>query len=92
MAVLSLTDAHLAYGHVALLDGASFALEVGERVGLIGRNGTGKSSLLKVLAGLERLDDGVVQATQGLRIRYVATFSWPVLLPYFVCWTFRTEL
>ena len=72
MAILSLSNAHLAYGHVALLDGASFALEGGERVGLIGRNGTGKSSLLKVLAGLERIDDGVVQAAQGLRVRYVA--------------------
>ncbi|HUP07615.1 MAG TPA: ATP-binding cassette domain-containing protein [Caldimonas sp.] len=72
MAILSISNAQLAYGHFALLDGASFALESGERVGLIGRNGTGKSSLLKVLAGLERLDDGIVQATQGLRIRYVA--------------------
>ena len=72
MAVLSVTNAHLAYGHVALLDGAGFALERGERIGLIGRNGTGKSSFLKVLAGLERLDDGLLQATQGLRVRYVA--------------------
>jgi ATP-binding cassette subfamily F protein uup len=72
MAVLTLTDAHLAYGHVPLLDGTSFALEAGERVGLIGRNGTGKSSLLKVLAGIERLDDGLLQAQQGLRVVYVA--------------------
>src|SRR4030095_15998907 len=72
MAVLSVSDAHLAYGHVALLDGAGFALERGERVGLIGRNRTGKSSLLKVLASLERLDDGLLQAMQGLRVRYVA--------------------
>jgi ATP-binding cassette subfamily F protein uup len=72
MAVLSLVDAHLAYGHVPLLDGAAFALEAGERVGLIGRNGTGKSSLLKVLAGIERLDDGLLQVQQGLRIVYVA--------------------
>ena len=71
MAVLSLVDAHLAYGHVPLLDGAAFALEAGERVGLIGRNGAGKSSLLKVLAGLERLDDGLLQAQQGLRSVYV---------------------
>jgi ABC transport system ATP-binding/permease protein len=71
MAVLSLSNAHLAYGHVALLDGAALALEAGERVGLIGRNGTGKSSLLKVIAGLEKLDDGLLQQTQGLRIRYV---------------------
>ncbi|HEV7575103.1 MAG TPA: ATP-binding cassette domain-containing protein [Caldimonas sp.] len=71
MAVLSLSNAHLAYGHVALLDGAALALEAGERIGLIGRNGTGKSSLLKVIAGLEKLDDGLLQQTQGLRIRYV---------------------
>jgi len=71
MAILSLSNAHLAYGHVALLDGAAFALEAGERLGLIGRNGAGKSSLLKLLAGLEKLDDGLLQMTQGLRICYV---------------------
>ena len=71
MAVLSLSNAHLAYGHVALLDGAALSLEAGERIGLIGRNGTGKSSLLKVVAGMEKLDDGLLQLTQGLRIRYV---------------------
>lgn len=72
MAVLSITNAHLAYGHVPLLDGAGLALEPGERIGLIGRNGAGKSSLLKVLAGIERLDDGLLQAQQGLRAVYVA--------------------
>ena len=72
MAVLSLSNARLAFGHVALLDNAAFSLELGERLGLIGRNGTGKSSLLKVIAGLDRLDDGLLQLTQGLRIRYVA--------------------
>ena len=71
MAVLSLTNAHLAFGHVPLLDGANFALETGERVGLIGRNGTGKSSLLKILAGLEKLDDGLLQLQQGLTTVYV---------------------
>ena len=71
MALLSLSNAHLAYGHVALLDAATLSLEAGERLGLIGRNGAGKSSLLKVIAGLERLDDGLLQLTQGLRIRYV---------------------
>ena len=72
MALLTLSDAHLAYGHVALLDGAGFALDAGERLGLIGRNGAGKSSLLKIVAGLERPDDGLLQQMQGLRIRYVA--------------------
>ncbi|MBL8352251.1 MAG: ATP-binding cassette domain-containing protein [Burkholderiaceae bacterium] len=72
MALLSLSNAHLAYGHVALLDATGLSLEAGERLGLIGRNGAGKSSLLKVIAGLEKLDDGLLQTTQGLRIRYVA--------------------
>jgi len=71
MAVLSISNAHLAFGHVALLDGASFSLEIGERVGLIGRNGTGKSSLLKILAGIEKLDDGLLQLQQGLTSVYV---------------------
>ena len=72
MALLSLSNAHLAFGHVALLDGAAFALEAGERLGLIGRNGAGKSSMLKIIAGLEKLDDGLLQMTQGVRICYVA--------------------
>ena len=72
MALLTLTDAHLAYGHVPLLEGAAMALEAGERVALIGRNGAGKSSLLKILAGLELPDDGVLQVQTGLRRVYVA--------------------
>ena len=71
MAILSLSNAHLAYGHVALLDGTAFSLESGERLGLIGRNGAGKSSMLKVIAGLEKLDEGLLQLSQGLRICYV---------------------
>ncbi|MEO8154298.1 MAG: ATP-binding cassette domain-containing protein [Rhizobacter sp.] len=71
MAVLSLSNAHLAFGHVALLDNAAFSLDTGERLGLIGRNGAGKSSLLKIIAGLEKPDDGLLQLTQGLRICYV---------------------
>jgi len=71
MAILSLSNAHLAFGHVALLDSAAFSLEIGERLGLIGRNGAGKSSMLKIIAGLEKLDDGLLQMTQGVRICYV---------------------
>ena len=71
MALLSLSNAHLAFGHVALLDNAAFSLEAGERLGLIGRNGAGKSSMLKIIAGLEKLDDGLLQMTQGVRICYV---------------------
>ncbi|MCU0773435.1 MAG: ATP-binding cassette domain-containing protein [Ideonella sp.] len=72
MALITLNDAHLAFGHVPLLDGASLAVETGERLGLIGRNGAGKSSLLKILAGLESPDDGQVQAQAGVRRVYVA--------------------
>ena len=79
MALLTLTDAHLAYGHVPLLDGAAMALEAGERVALIGRNGAGKSSLLKILAGLDKPDDGVLQMQTGLRRVYVA--QEPVFAP-----------
>jgi ATP-binding cassette subfamily F protein uup len=79
MALLTLTDAHLAFGHVPLLDGAAMALEAGERVALIGRNGAGKSSLLKILAGLDQPDDGALQLQTGLRRVYVA--QEPVFAP-----------
>ena len=72
MALITLLDAELAFGHVPLLDRAGLSIEAGERVGLIGRNGTGKSSLLKILAGLEKADDGTLQLRQGLRVAYVA--------------------
>ncbi len=72
MALITLLNAQLAFGHVPLLDHTDFALETGERVGLIGRNGAGKSSLLKILAGLEKADDGTLQLQQGLRSAYVA--------------------
>ncbi len=71
MAVISLSNAQLAFGHVALLDHAEFSLESGERVGLIGRNGTGKSSLLKTISGVSKLDDGLLVMQQGIKIAYV---------------------
>jgi ATP-binding cassette subfamily F protein uup len=71
MALITLLDAQLAFGDAALLDHADFALETQERVGLIGRNGAGKSSLLKILAGIEHADDGTLQLQQGLTIAYV---------------------
>ncbi|MBI2772581.1 MAG: ATP-binding cassette domain-containing protein [Burkholderiales bacterium] len=72
MALITLLDAQLAFGHVALLDHADFSLEAGERAGLIGRNGAGKSSMLKILAGLEKPDDGTLQMQTGVRVAYVA--------------------
>ena len=72
MALITILDAQLAFGHVALLDHADFSLESQERVGLIGRNGAGKSSMLKILGGLDKPDDGTTQVQNGLRIAYVA--------------------
>lgn len=71
MPYITLDNASLAYGHHALLDHASFQLDEGERVGLIGRNGAGKSSLLKVIAGTAKLDDGTVWRAPSARIVYV---------------------
>jgi ATP-binding cassette subfamily F protein uup len=71
MALLTLLDASLAFGHVALLDHAAMSLEAGERLGLIGRNGTGKSSLLRILSGLDQPDDGMLQVQQNVRRYYV---------------------
>ncbi|HEU0202203.1 MAG TPA: ATP-binding cassette domain-containing protein, partial [Burkholderiaceae bacterium] len=71
MPLVNLLDAQLAYGDVPLLDRAQLALDDGERVGLIGRNGTGKSSLLKILAGQAALDDGELRVRDGVRVALV---------------------
>ena len=68
MALLTLLDAELAYGLTPLLDQAACTLNEGDRIGLIGRNGTGKSTLLGVMTGSVALDDGEVQRRDGLRI------------------------
>ena len=72
MSIVSCQELSLAYGVHALLDRASMSLEPGERVGLIGRNGSGKSSLLRIIAGLESPDAGELRRQQGLRLVYVA--------------------
>ncbi|MFL6570978.1 MAG: ATP-binding cassette domain-containing protein [Burkholderiales bacterium] len=71
MPLVTLLEGSLAYGELPLLDGASFSLESGERIGLIGRNGTGKSSLLGVVAGKTTLDDGELRRRDGLSIALV---------------------
>jgi len=72
MPYITLDKASLAFGHVALLYQVEFQLDEGERVGLIGRNGGGKSSLLKVLAGEASLDDGTLWRQPSARIAYVS--------------------
>lgn len=71
MPFITLDNASLAFGHHALLDHAAFQLDAGERVGLIGRNGAGKSSLLKAIAGTIKLDDGIVWRAPNARVVYV---------------------
>jgi len=71
MPLIKLDNGCLAFGHVHLLDAAAFQLDAGERVALIGRNGTGKSSLLAALAGKAHLDDGTLWTQPGLKLGYV---------------------
>ena len=71
MPVATLENVSLAYGHVPLLDRVQLVIERGDKIALIGRNGTGKSSLLKVLAGEAAADDGVVWRQPELRLAYL---------------------
>src|SRR5882724_1154755 len=69
--LLQLSQVSLAYGHVPLLDHVDLVVEPGERIGLIGRNGTGKSSLLKIIEGLATADDGKVWRPPQLKLASV---------------------
>ncbi len=71
MPLLTLSHAFLAFGHHPLLDDVEFIVDEAERVGLIGRNGGGKSTLLKVLVEESRLDDGILWKAPGLKVGYV---------------------
>lgn len=71
MNILTADNITKAYGERRLLDGASFFLQEGEKVGIIGINGTGKSTLLKILAGMEEPDEGRVIRAQGMVVRFL---------------------
>ena len=71
MTLFSANDLRLAYGHQTLLDGVTVAISAGEKVGLVGRNGCGKTSLLKILANENQADSGETSARRGLRIGYL---------------------
>ena len=79
MSLVTLLEAELAYGLHPLLDGAALSVDAGERIGLIGRNGTGKSSLLGVLSGEIALDSGEVRRDE--RLRLVRVEQEPALPP-----------
>ena len=79
MPLATLDGGCLAFGHVALLAHADLVIERGERIGLIGRNGTGKSSLLKIISGEIALDDGKVWCEPELKLALVA--QEPLLEP-----------
>ena len=76
MTILQAENLSFAVGHVALLDKTSFQLNSGEKVGLIGRNGAGKSSFLKILAGVQQADDGQLILQNGLKTVYVPQESF----------------
>ncbi|MGO3201588.1 MAG: ATP-binding cassette domain-containing protein [Ruoffia tabacinasalis] len=71
MKELTIENLHKTYGTKTLLDGIDLSLRTGDRIGLIGPNGTGKSSFLKTIAGLETSDDGKMMAPQNYRIGYL---------------------
>src|SRR5438046_10377335 len=70
-ALLTANDLALAYGHQRLLEAVTLSVAPGEKVGLVGRNGSGKTSLLKILSGSQSADAGEVSRRRGLRIGYL---------------------
>jgi len=68
MALINLRNISLAFGGPPLLEDISLRIEKGERICLLGRNGTGKSTLLKVIAGEIQVDNGIIDREQGLRV------------------------
>ena len=77
--ILSARDVHKAFGVKTLLDGASLTVADGDRIGVVGVNGTGKSTLLRILAGLENIDAGVLERRRDTAVSYLA--QEPVLDP-----------
>ncbi|MBK1882760.1 ABC-F family ATP-binding cassette domain-containing protein [Luteolibacter pohnpeiensis] len=71
MSLISATEIRLAYSYQTLLDGVTLAVAAGEKVGLVGRNGCGKTSLLKILTGEQNADSGDISLRRGIRIGYL---------------------
>lgn len=77
MALVTLQDIHLSHGGPNLLDGISFSIEPGDRVCIVGRNGVGKSTLLRVIAGQETPDSGVIGIDDGTTVALLPQESPP---------------
>jgi ATP-binding cassette subfamily F protein uup len=89
MSVLDARELRKSYGEKVLLDGASLTIEDGERVGLVGRNGTGKTTLARILAGEEPSDGGTIARRRGASVGYLAQV--PVLDPTATAWSIACE-
>ncbi len=72
MPLIQFSEVSLAFGHVPLLDHVDLVIEPGQRIGLIGRNGTGKSSLIRIITGLQNPDDGKVWLSPDLKLASVS--------------------
>ncbi len=72
MSLLTVTNVHHAYGTNVVLDGATCAIEAGEKIGLVGRNGQGKTTLMKIITGMIEPDGGAVQLQRGARVGYLS--------------------
>ncbi|HZB49131.1 MAG TPA: ATP-binding cassette domain-containing protein, partial [Mycobacteriales bacterium] len=75
--LVSLESVGKAYATTVVLDGVSLGVQAGERTGVVGRNGGGKTTLLRLLAGTEPPDEGRVARAGGLRVGYVDQHSEP---------------
>jgi ATP-binding cassette subfamily F protein 3 len=72
LSLLTVTNIELAYGTQIILDGATLAVDPGEKIGLVGRNGSGKTSLMRILLGAQAPDRGEVQLQRGIRVGYLS--------------------
>lgn len=79
MNILNVEHIHKIYGEKVIFDDVSCGIQEGEKIGIVGINGTGKSTLLKVMAGLEEADSGQVVTQKGIRMAYLA--QSPEFLP-----------
>src|SRR5690348_6406424 len=70
-ALLSANEIRLTYGYQTLLDGVTLAIAAGEKAGMVGRNGCGKTSLLKILTGQQMADSGEISLRRALRVGYL---------------------